>query len=55
MNKVILRKGIVRWYYNIVSHNGNILSTSQKYFSKSNARRAAKKATKRYDLEYRES
>lgn len=43
MSKIVLKKGLIRWYYNIVSSNGNILSTSQKYFSKSNARRAAKR------------
>lgn len=55
MSEVILKKGVVRWFYHIVSKNGNILVTSQKYFSKGNARRAAKKAAKEYDLGYKEA
>ena len=39
--KVELRKGLVRWYYVIKSRNGRILSTSQKYYNKHNAFRAA--------------
>lgn len=35
-----LRKGKFRWYYVLKGKNGRILSTSQKYFSKSNAVRA---------------
>lgn len=42
--KAELRKGLVRWYYVVKSPNGFVLSTSEKYFSKSNAKRAAKNA-----------
>ena len=42
-HKVIIVKGKVRYYYNVESANGRIMSTSQKYWSLSNARRAAKK------------
>ncbi len=38
-----LVKGKVKYYYNVVATNGNILSTSQKYWSKGNADRAARK------------
>lgn len=38
---VELVRGRVRWFYRVKSSNGNILTTSQKYWSKSNAKRAA--------------
>lgn len=38
---VELRKGLVRYYYVIKAPNGEVTSTSQKYYSKSNAERAA--------------
>lgn len=41
VGKVELRKGLLRYYYVIKGKNGEITSTSQKYFSKSNAVRAA--------------
>lgn len=34
-------KGRVRWFYHVRASNGQIMTTSQKYFSKSNAQRAA--------------
>lgn len=37
-------KGVVRWFYRVRADNGQILLTSQKYYSKSNAKRAARKA-----------
>lgn len=40
-NRIEVRKGKIRWYWRIVANNGQILSTSQKYFSKYNAERAA--------------
>jgi len=52
---VELRKGLVRFYYRITSVNGNILLTSQKYFSQSNARRAAKKMAHDLKVKYIES
>lgn len=55
LNNIVLVKGKVRWYYNIVADNGHILATSQKYFSKGNARRAAINAATRSKLEYKES
>jgi hypothetical protein len=39
---IVMQQGKLRWYYNIVAHNGKILNTSQKYWSKSNCVRAAK-------------
>lgn len=44
--RVIIVKGKVRWFYHLVSKNGNILTTSQKYWSKGNAKRAAKTLAK---------
>lgn len=41
-HRVILVKGKVRWFYNTESRNGQIMTTSQKYWSKGNAKRAAK-------------
>jgi uncharacterized protein YegP (UPF0339 family) len=41
--KIKLLKGKVRWYYTIVGNNGETIAVSQKYFSKSNAKRAARK------------
>lgn len=43
---VELRKGLVRYYYVIKAPNGEVTSTSQKYFSKSNANRAATAAVR---------
>ena len=36
-------KGKRQWYWNVVDDNGQIILTSEKYFSKWNAVRAAKK------------
>lgn len=41
IGRVQLRKGKLRYYYVIKAGNGEITSTSQKYFSKTNAERAA--------------
>lgn len=38
-----LRKGKLRWYYVVRSRNHKVMSVSQKYFSKWNARRAAQR------------
>lgn len=54
-NYVELCKGSVRWFYHIKSTNGNILSTSQKYWSKSNAKRAAKGTANYMHYKYMES
>jgi len=40
---VFLIRGKFRFYYTIESRNGRILTVSQKYWSKGNAKRAAKK------------
>jgi uncharacterized protein YegP (UPF0339 family) len=43
-NYVEIRKGKLRFYYVVRSRaNGQVLSTSEKYFSRSNCRRAAYK------------
>ena len=42
--RVVLVKGKVRWYFNWEASNGRIVATSQKYFSRSNAKRAALRA-----------
>lgn len=38
-----LVKGRLQWHYQIVASNGQIISSSQRYFSHSNAKRAARK------------
>jgi uncharacterized protein YegP (UPF0339 family) len=38
-----LKKGKVKYYWNLISRNGEIVLTSQKYFSKWNAKRSALK------------
>lgn len=50
-HKIFVIKGKFRYYYNIESKNGRILSTSQKYWSLSNCRRAARKIA--HDLKAR--
>jgi hypothetical protein len=52
--KVELVKGTLRWYYRVVAKNGEKLTTSQKYFSKGNAKRAALKAAKFLDCAFEE-
>lgn len=42
--RIELEQERVRWFYHVVAKNGNILETSQKYFSRSNAKRAARAA-----------
>ena len=47
-------KGKLLWHVNIVSsRNGQVVLTSETYFSKSNAQRAAKRAAKALKLEIR--
>lgn len=48
-----VKQGVVRWYYHVKSANGNILSTSQKYYSRSNALRAARKLSKHIKADVR--
>lgn len=50
-----LKKGTVRYFYRVVSSNGNVLSVSQKYFSKSNAKRAAKRIANSLKAKYTEA
>lgn len=38
-----LVKGKIKWHYQIVPSNGQIVSSSQRYFSHSNAKRAARR------------
>lgn len=49
IKRVELRRGKLRYYYVIKGGNGEILSTSQKYFSRSNAERAAVAIAKEND------
>jgi uncharacterized protein YegP (UPF0339 family) len=49
--RIELVKGTVRWYYRVVAANGERLTTSQKYFSKGNAKRAAKSVAKALNCE----
>lgn len=41
IKRVELRKGVLRYYYVIKGGNGQVMSVSQKYFSRTNAWRAA--------------
>lgn len=50
--RVTLLKGKFRYFYHIESSNGQITSSSQKYFSKSNARRAAKRIAAIYHVTF---
>jgi len=56
MNKysVVVIKGILQWRYRIQSENGRILSVSQRYYSKSNTVRAAKRVAKEFGWNYKE-
>lgn len=39
--KIIIKKGLVRYYLQLVAKNGEILAHTEHYFSLSNARRSA--------------
>lgn len=57
MNKdltVKLKQGKLRYYYLVVAKNGEIIGNSQRYFSKSNARRAAKQFAEKLGSKYKE-
>jgi uncharacterized protein YegP (UPF0339 family) len=41
--EIRLKKGLLVWHYVVVAKNGEIIATSETYFSKSNAKRAAKR------------
>lgn len=41
--KVVVFKGKLRWYWRLVASNGAILATSEAYYQRSNANRAAAK------------
>lgn len=49
---VQLRKGLVKYYYVVLAKNGQVLVVSQKYFSHSNARRAARKSATQLNATY---
>lgn len=51
-HQVCLKKGLLRWYYIIKSRNGEITTVSQKYFSKSNAKKSAKTMAKALKAKY---
>lgn len=40
---VMLKQGRIRWHVRIMANNGKIVLSSQSYYSKSNADRAARK------------
>lgn len=46
-----LVKGKLRWFYHLKAKNGNTLVTSQKYYSHSNAKRAANAAATKLKVE----
>lgn len=52
INRVELRKGLLRWYYVVKGSYGEIMSVSQKYFSRYNAERAAVAIAKANDYGY---
>lgn len=43
--KLVLKRGLVFWYYKLVARNGQVMMTSEVYFSKGNAKRAADKVS----------
>lgn len=51
---VELKKGKVRWFYRVVASNGQITLSSQKYYSKSNAKREAMKAAHNLNMNFKE-
>lgn len=51
---VELVKGRVKWFYRVRSRNGELMLTSQKYWSKGNAKRAAQAATLNLAAKYQE-
>lgn len=54
MPHVEVDKGHMRWFIRIVGSNGEKMLTSQKYFSKTNARRAGKKLAAVFNIAYKE-
>lgn len=50
--QIQLKKGTLRYFYRIVASNGNILVTSQKYWSKGTAKRAAKQLAKDMKIKF---
>lgn len=50
--KVKLHKGKVRYYYTLVGGNGEVMMTSQKYFSRGNAEREAAKVASKTESIY---
>ena len=46
-----LKRNKIFWHYVLKSKNGQVLSTSENYFSKSNAIRAAQKLAKALKVE----
>ena len=51
---ILLVKGKHKWYWKFVAHNGQTVLVSQHYFSRWNAKRAARKLTESNGYELRE-
>lgn len=49
--KIEVFKGDKRWYYHVKARNGKVLLVSESYFSKGNAKRAAKRLGKANNIE----
>ncbi len=52
---VELLKGQNRWYWHLVAQNGSIVATSQNYYSRFNAKRAADRFAEANGWEVRET
>lgn len=44
--KVVIKKGLVRYYLQLIAKNGEVLAHTEHYFSLSNARRSANSIAK---------
>jgi uncharacterized protein YegP (UPF0339 family) len=51
---ILLVKGKQKWFWKVMSSNGQVVLTSQHYFSRFNARRSALKLAKSNGYELRE-
>lgn len=51
---IVKRRRVLMWHYVVIGGNGQVLSSSETYFSKGNAKRAAKSLGSNLGIEFRE-